>query len=399
MIASYLAAYGFARPEARELWKYPAMGFRQAINVLRLIRPGSIETTAQEERVRQFVAHVSKRGSVLPPAAVESTTPFPEIEGTISKDTDLIILVGLPGSGKSWFRNAVVARDPSWTFVSSDEDGGTSAVLTAASHHRRGKLIIDRVNSTVQNRRELLDLAQHAQAPLAVFFASDVATCLDRAQRRTDHPTLPPGGRVSAAIKQFEKSLVRPQLKEGFLAIATVSSFPSSLALVRRLTPPTTLFKFPRTPHLIDLGGVTDDDETRPLANFSASTSASAFAVITEKVDGGNLAFSLDANRRILVQNRSHYVDSGYHAQFKKLGAWVEAHREELDAVLGEDEWFPERFILFGEWLAAVHRYIPPVMFLRVLHCSPFFFFAFSVKYTRLPDLFLAFDLHDRATR
>lgn len=354
MVASYLVAYGFARSASREPWSYPALGWRQALETLRHIRPGSVESPVQENRLREFAAHIARLGSVLPPDLVEPTTPFPTIDGQLGRSVDLLVLVGLPGSGKTWFRNALVARDPSWTFVSGDEDGGTASVLTATSQHRRGKFIIDQVNSTVASRKTLLDLAQHATCPSAIFFDLAPALCLSRAQRRTDHPALPPGGRVVAALKQFEKLMVAPQRSEGFQVVATVSSFASSLALVRRLAPPITLFKFPRTPHIINLGAATSDDMCRPLADFSAVRGLKA--IISEKVDGANIAFSLDGERQILVQNRSHYVDSGSHAQFKKLGAWVERHREELDALLGEDEAFPERYILFGEWLAAVHR-------------------------------------------
>ncbi|KAK4698613.1 hypothetical protein P7C70_g7661, partial [Phenoliferia sp. Uapishka_3] len=363
MIASYLIAYGFAR--AQPPWSYPTMGFRQALSILRQIRPHSVESNCQEDRLRSFATNISKRGSVLPPEVLEPVDALPTIEGIVDRSTDLVVLVGLPGSGKSWFRKALVARDPSWKFVSGDEDGGTSIVHRAASQHRRGKLIIDQVNPSLSHRKTLLSLAQNASAPIAVFFDVPTSVCLSRAQRRTDHPSLPPGSRVIAAIKQFEKTIVRPRLSEGFRGIGTVTSFESSRALVLRLSPPLTLFKFPRTPHLINLGSATSDDIIRPLADFTPRQ-RNLNCVISEKIDGANLAFSLDEDRRILVQNRSHYVDEGSHLQFKKLGRYLEMHREELNKVLGEDEDFPQRWIF--------------------------------VKYTHLPDVFLAFDLYDRAT-
>lgn len=49
----------------------------------------------------------------------------------------------------------------------------------------------------------------------------------------------------------------------------------------------------------------------------------------------------------------------------------------ELYAILDNDLTFPERYILFGEWVTATH----------------------SIPYTRLPDRFIAFDLYDRRTR
>jgi atypical dual specificity phosphatase len=88
------------------------------------------------------------------------------------------------------------------------------------------------------------------------------------------------------------------------------------------------------------------------------------------------MGFSLSADRtQILVQNRSHYINPSSHAQFKKLGGWLDVHRKGLYAALDRDPLFAERYILYGEWLAATH----------------------SVLYTALPDLFAAFDMFDRA--
>jgi atypical dual specificity phosphatase len=52
----------------------------------------------------------------------------------------------------------------------------------------------------------------------------------------------------------------------------------------------------------------------------------------------------------------------------------MEKHREELFGLLNRDKYFPQRYILYGEWMHAVH----------------------SVSYKSLPDRFLAFDLFDR---
>lgn len=92
------------------------------------------------------------------------------------------------------------------------------------------------------------------------------------------------------------------------------------------------------------------------------------------QVDGANMGISLSADRQILVQNRAHYVNPSTHEQFKKLGVWVDRHRHDLYTVLDRDDYFAERFVLFGEWLSATH----------------------SIPYTHLPDRFLAFDLYDR---
>jgi atypical dual specificity phosphatase len=187
---------------------------------------------------------------------------------------------------------------------------------------------------------------------------------------RAGHPTLPPGSRVRNAVEQMHKTFVEPTLKEGFKAIVRIKSFAAAEELVLRLSPPVNIYKFPRTPHLINLGAATDDDV------FTETSALSGHVVITEKVDGANMGFWLSAEREIRVQNRSHYVSPSTHEQFKKLGMWVDTHREELMRVLGRDAHFASRYVLFGEWLAVTH----------------------SIPYARLPDRFMAFDLYDRST-
>ncbi|GAA5950462.1 hypothetical protein JCM3765_004556 [Sporobolomyces pararoseus] len=350
MVASYLLAFGFK--SASPVWRYPAFSPSQAIEILRKIRPGSIETVEQEDGIKRFSKQMSKDGRPFPPLIAEPTDLEPVLEGKL-EGLDLIVLVGLPASGKSSFRKALVARDKTWRFISSDENGGKSAVLKAVSTFRPGdKLIVDRCNATVEARKDLLRLAQHSKKPVAVYFSASSELCLQRAQLRPDHPVLSPGGRVRAAIKQFSNQLVRPSLAEGFSAVVNVPSIRASLDLVQQLAQPLTLLKFPRTAHLLDLGSATRDD----LVATSLVLRPSQEIVITEKVDGANLGFSLDCDRRIVIQNRSHYVDTTTHAQFKKLNLWLDSHRLELQRILGQDNSFPERYILYGEWMAAKHR-------------------------------------------
>jgi atypical dual specificity phosphatase len=160
----------------------------------------------------------------------------------------------------------------------------------------------------------------------------------------------------------MHKIFVRPRLDEGFKAVVIVRSFSAAQDLVLRLSPYITIFKFPRTPHLINLGAASSDDIITDLA------AREGHVVITEKIDGANMGFSLSSDRsRIIVQNRSHYVDSSTHEQFKKLRIWVERHESDLFKILDRDPLFAERCILFGEWVFATH----------------------SIPYTRLPDRFL----------
>ena len=153
--------------------------------------------------------------------------------------------------------------------------------------------------------------------------------------------------------------------------MATVCCQDAAFELALKLGGPIPFHKFPRTQHLVNLGAATDDDL---ICTTSPTTSLQGDIAVEEKVDGGCMGFSLASDLSILVQNRSRYITSKTHAQYAKVGYWVESHQQQLFDLLYRDDQMPERFMLFGEWLAATH----------------------AIHYTVLPDLFLAFDLYDR---
>lgn len=130
-------------------------------------------------------------------------------------------------------------------------------------------------------------------------------------------------------------------------------------------------FRFPHTPHLLWLGeGQPRDDKV--LGPAEVEDLLSKQVVVEEKVDGANLGFSVDESGTLRAQNRGSYVDlDAPQGQWKPLKRWLGRRRQALTDALAED------LILFGEWCYAVH----------------------SVRYTRLPDWFLAFDVFDRERR
>lgn len=155
--------------------------------------------------------------------------------------------------------------------------------------------------------------------------------------------------------------------------MARVSCHAAAFELALKLGGPLPFYKFPRTEHLVDLGAATSDDLVLAKSG-SFNESLQGDITVEEKVDGGCMGISLAANLSIQVQNRSRYINAKTHAQFAKLGLWVELRQQQVCKLLYKDEQMPERFMLFGEWLAATH----------------------AIHYTALSDLFLAFDLYDR---
>jgi hypothetical protein len=124
--------------------------------------------------------------------------------------------------------------------------------------------------------------------------------------------------------------------------------------------------KFPRTPHLLwPLARAPKDDRVLSAAECEAFLAGDV--TVEEKVDGANVGFSLDDRGAVRVQSRGSWIRQGAHPQFGPLWAWTAARTSVLKELLRPD------LILFGEWCFAAH----------------------SVRYDRLPDWFLAFDVFD----
>jgi len=164
--------------------------------------------------------------------------------------------------------------------------------------------------------------------------------------------------------------------------------------ILGRAPPLPPLVKFPRTAHIfrpVHSKAVTDDDLVlstdnsmfRLFATPQYNDDPAAMRIsLEEKIDGANLGISLSLNGKILVQNRSHYISHGEHAQFSQLAAWTEMHSEGIKRILlhgdennddNDESSLAKRRILYGEWVAAKH----------------------SIKYERLPSYFIAFDISE----
>ncbi|KAH0360352.1 hypothetical protein KCU65_g9437, partial [Aureobasidium melanogenum] len=411
--ACYLIARGFEVTPSKSIdgeesvHMYPA----DAIKLLRHMRPGSIETIKQEAFVKDYAQYlVNGKGKVAAPETIISESQDAlELNGELPKTPSLIVCCGIPGSGKSTFASQLVARG--YTVISQDELGSKTACLNALSNvlERGQKIIVDRCNPYVEDREQWLAHAFHPKDALCVQFDVAPELCVRRADARTNHPTIAPG-RAKRIVHSFVKTFVPPTTKEKFACIAKVSSSVAASDLLSRLgvtaknlaqadvvlEPHTTahetnldtesdlperpfIHKFPRTRHLFNIGSASRDDlilSSSDAQAFLQTSDSSTTVTVEEKVDGANLGVSLDSSGTFKVQNRSHYVNSKSHAQFKKLDKWLDDHHEGLSTVLDSENSRPGRWILYGEWLYAKH----------------------SIYYTNLPDLFLAFDLFDTET-
>jgi hypothetical protein len=132
----------------------------------------------------------------------------------------------------------------------------------------------------------------------------------------------------------------------------------------------TEFFRFPHTPHLAWLGvDAPRGDKLLPPSDAGALLAGDV--VIEEKIDGANLGLSI-SDGLLRAQNRGAYLDlDALSGQWKPLKRWLAAREQALLEALDPG------LILFGEWCYAVH----------------------SVRYTRLPDWFLVFDVYNTSGR
>ena len=128
------------------------------------------------------------------------------------------------------------------------------------------------------------------------------------------------------------------------------------------------LHKYPRTHHVegsrLQLG-----DEDLDSVPFAAI--AGRHLVVEEKLDGANTGISFDAEGRLRLQSRGHFLTGGLREKhFDLFKRWAFTHADALRTALGQ------RYVLYGEWLYAKH----------------------TIFYDRLPHYFLEFDVLDTET-
>lgn len=102
-----------------------------------------------------------------------------------------------------------------------------------------------------------------------------------------------------------------------------------------------TLHKYPRTHHL-EGSRLQPGHEDTSSVPFDAL--AGRFLVVEEKLDGANAGIRFDADGKLWLQSRGHYLTGGVREKhFNLFKQWAHAHADALRRVLGS------RYILYGE--------------------------------------------------
>ncbi|KAF9548631.1 hypothetical protein EC957_005870 [Mortierella hygrophila] len=144
----------------------------------------------------------------------------------------LIILAGLPGSGKSHLVTTLLQEFPEHFVRISQDELGSRAVcerlLAQSMRHQQQSLavrgpkkalpmtiFVDRCNPTMAERKEWYEVAFQPDDVAMVWFSQGVDACIARVDSREGHPTLAQG-MGSKVVRDFAKSFEFPNLgKEG----------------------------------------------------------------------------------------------------------------------------------------------------------------------------------------
>lgn len=137
---------------------------------------------------------------------------------------ELIVLVGLPGAGKStYFRDhfaathAHVSKDlmPNARRRDDRQERDIEAALAAGK-----SVVVDNTHPTAESRAPLVALARrHGARIVAIYFETDVRTAIMRNRQREGKARVP-----DVAIFATKKKLVAPALEEGFDEVRVIRS-------------------------------------------------------------------------------------------------------------------------------------------------------------------------------
>ncbi|XP_034114949.1 uncharacterized protein F21D5.5 [Drosophila albomicans] len=144
-----------------------------------------------------------------------------------TKKSEMIIVVGLPGSGKSHFCADVLATK-GYVIANADTLGSTQACLTACQRAlKSGKsCVVDNTNVDAASRKKFVALAQETKIPCRCFVMNVTPTqakhnIVFRELQDTGHSSI-----NDMVFNMMKKKYQTPSLDEGFTAVHKVNFKP-----------------------------------------------------------------------------------------------------------------------------------------------------------------------------
>ncbi|KIY70777.1 P-loop containing nucleoside triphosphate hydrolase protein [Cylindrobasidium torrendii FP15055 ss-10] len=132
----------------------------------------------------------------------------------------MLILVGLIGSGKSTFAEALQSFRPEFVRCNQDDLGNRREVefLARRSLAQGKSVVIDRTNFDESQRSTWVGIAKELPGTLiwVLVFDTPYDVCASRLRERTGHPTIHTPEKALDVLARFSKDFTAPQSWEGY---------------------------------------------------------------------------------------------------------------------------------------------------------------------------------------
>ncbi|KAI7857361.1 AAA domain-containing protein [Circinella umbellata] len=152
----------------------------------------------------------------------------------------VLILVGLPGSGKSTFSNKLEQLKPEWRRVNQDDLRSRKNCEIHCRKYLREQynVVIDRCNFDEQQRSTWIRIAREFQVPVdCIVLTADQQTCGGRILNREDHPTGVIGNEGIQILSRFVKNYYPPEnpAAEGIEKVLYLDPSPETECTLERI--------------------------------------------------------------------------------------------------------------------------------------------------------------------
>ncbi|KAK0202852.1 AAA domain-containing protein [Desarmillaria ectypa] len=153
--------------------------------------------------------------------AATSTSSEPSLSSSSGDDSEkiVLILVGLIGSGKSTFAQALQDNFPDFRRCNQDDLGNRRAVeqIVRDSLRQGLSVCVDRTNFNEAQRKYWIQIAQEFGTLIwVIVFDTPYEVCVSRLRERKSHPTIKTPEQALDVLARFASDFVPPMSHEGY---------------------------------------------------------------------------------------------------------------------------------------------------------------------------------------